>query len=43
MTFQKASNPFLARTTWTKMYGPPRDCKEKTEGEKTSLRKYIRQ
>jgi hypothetical protein len=28
--------------TWTKMYGPPSDCKEKAEGEKTSLRKCIR-
>jgi hypothetical protein len=24
------------------MYGPPSDCKEKAEGEKTSLRKCIR-
>ena len=24
------------------MYGPPCDCKEKAEGEKTSLRKCIR-
>jgi hypothetical protein len=25
-----------------RMYGPPSDCKEKAEGEKTSLRKCIR-
>ena len=24
------------------LYGPPRDCKENAEGEKTSLRKCIR-
>jgi hypothetical protein len=28
--------------TWTNMYGPPSDCKEKAEGEMTSLRKCIR-
>ena len=30
------------QSTWPKMYGPPSDCKEKAEGEKTSLRKCIR-
>ena len=32
-----------ALSTWPNMYGPPSDCKEKAEGEKTSLRKCIRQ
>jgi hypothetical protein len=31
-----------AHSTWTNMYGPPSDCKEKAEGEMTSLRKCIR-
>jgi hypothetical protein len=34
-----AANVSIARG---RMYGPPSDCKEKAEGEKTSLRKSIR-
>jgi hypothetical protein len=34
--------PYGKQFKWTNMYGPPSDCKEKAEGEKTSLRKCIR-